>query len=226
LAYTVGVGFFTIAVQHAQLSTVSFVSSLPLLGLFAWLFYRERIKVATIPVILVSVVGLALLTGVDLRDFQLGWGETAAIIAMLGFDLGYILVRQQSKRFSNDQHTTIMLLVSWIPVFAVSMWQGEALVPAHVSPAGWIGLVMASAFNIAGIFGLNYVFGHLKAYVVGNLLLLEGVFAVVIGFLFYGEVPGPRVLLGAVVILGCAYMISFIDARANRLEAAQTAEMA
>ncbi len=221
-ANTIGVGFFTIAVQHAQLSTVSFVSSLPILGILGWLMFRQKVQLATVPFIGLSVVGLVLLTGVDLRDFHLGWGETAAIIAMLGFDLGYMMSRYHPKRFSNYQNTTLLLLTAWVPLFVVSRWRGEPLVPHHISMMGWTGLVVSSVLNVLALYLINYVFGHLKAYVAGNIFLLEGVFALAVGFVLYHEVPTVLALVGAGIILACAYGISLIDARSGGLEAAQS----
>jgi len=221
LANTIGVGFFTIAILNADLSTVSFVSSLPILGILGWVMFREKLRLAALPFIVISVVGLAMLTGLRLDSLQVGWGETAAIIGMLGFDIGYMLSRYHPKSFSNYQNTTLILLLTWIPLFIVSMALHEPVIPQHISMSGWIGLGMSSVLNVVGLFLINYVFGHLKAYVVGNLLLLEGVFATVIGFCLYGEIPSVMALAGAAVILGCAYAISAIDARGDRLEAAQ-----
>jgi drug/metabolite transporter (DMT)-like permease len=219
LSNAIGVGFFTIAVQHAQLSTVSFISSLPLLGLFAWLLFREKVKLATLPVIGVSIVGLALLTGFNLHDLHMGWGEAAALIGVIGFDLGFMMGRLHPKQASNYQNTTLMLLLTWVPIFLISMLRGEPLIPAHVSTQAWIGLAASSVLNVVALVLINYVISHLKAYIASNLFLLEGVFALIVGFFIYGEVPGVMALLGSGIILACAYGVSYLDARKDRLEA-------
>jgi drug/metabolite transporter (DMT)-like permease len=79
---------------------------------------------------------------------------------------------------------------------------------------------MGSVMNVVSLLLLNYTINRLKGYVVGNWLLLEGVFAVIIGLLLYGEVPTAVSLVGAALIVGSALAISLIDARRNRLESA------
>jgi hypothetical protein len=61
----------------------------------------------------------------------------------------------------------------------------------------WIGLAASVITNIVGMVMINYVFANMKAYVAGNIFLLEGVFALVIGRALYSEVPGARELFGA-----------------------------
>jgi drug/metabolite transporter (DMT)-like permease len=213
LSYVVGIGMFTVAVQHAPLAVAAFASSLPIMGLLAWLIFRERMEALSVPFVALSVVGLALLTGISLADFHIGTGELAAIVAMLGFDLGFLMGRLHPKQATNLQSTALILVIGWIPVMVVSLLVGEALLPEHVTPAGWVALAISAVQNLAGLYLINYVFKHLKAYVVGNLLLLEGVFAVALGWLIYGEVPTAGVWAGAAIIIVCGYAISLIDAR-------------
>ncbi len=218
LSYTVGVGLFTVAVLETKLSIVSFVASLPVLGLLGWMMFGEKVRVATLPFLALSVVGLLLMTSVDVGDLHLGRGEITAVISMLGFNLGYLMSRFHSARFSNAQNTTVLLLLGWIPLLALSLLAGEPLVPRHVSAAAWFALGISAVLNVAGLMLINYVFASLKAYVAGNLLLLEGVFALIVGLALYAERPTGIELVGAALILGCAYAISALDARGNRKE--------
>jgi drug/metabolite transporter (DMT)-like permease len=222
-ANTIGVGLFTVAILHAQLATVSFISSLPILGLLAWLFFREKINRLTIPFIALSVLGLGLLTGINMHSFRLGYGELMAIIAMLGFNIGYMMSRMHPQRFTNMQNTTIVLLTAWIPLLVLSLILHESQTFSHASLEGWVGLGLSAILNVSALYGINYVFSNLKAYVAGNLLLLEGVFALAIGFLLYGEVPTLLALEGAVIILVCGFAISQIDKHTEQLAISEQA---
>jgi drug/metabolite transporter (DMT)-like permease len=80
-----------------------------------------------------------------------------------------------------------------------------------------LGLVASVIFNIIGLYTLNYIFKNLKAYVAGNILLLEGVFAIIIGFLFYNERLNIEEIIGALLIVFCAYMISRLSLKQQKV---------
>jgi drug/metabolite transporter (DMT)-like permease len=177
-----------------------------------------------LPFILISIVGLGFLTGIDPVRAGLGIGAMAAIVSMLGYDFGALMSRVHPKHFSNRQNTIMLLLVSWIPLLVISLARGESQTLSHVTAVSLLGLVLSAIMNVVGLYVTNYVFANLKAYVAGNIFLLDGVFAALLGFFLYGEIPAPLALLGAGIIVACAYMISLIDMQANRLEAAPAPE--
>jgi drug/metabolite transporter (DMT)-like permease len=213
LGYTVGVLVYTFAIEHSKLSTVSFISSLPIMGLLAWLMFRERLEATTLPLVGFSVIGLLLLTGFSFTGFSFGAGELAAMVALLGFDLGFLLSKSHHSSMSNVQSTTILLLLGWIPAFVLSLAHGEAFNVGQVTWQGWVGLTMSSVLNVVGLMAVNYVFAHMKAYVAGNIFLVEGVFSSVLGLVFYHELPTATGMIGALIIVACALGISLIDAK-------------
>jgi drug/metabolite transporter (DMT)-like permease len=211
MAYTIGVAGFTVAVQHTSLGTISFISALPILGLLAWIMFREKIPKKSFVPIGLSVAGLALLTGIDLRNFSMGVGEWAAIVCMFGFDIGYLMSRMHDKKRNNFENTTILLLVSWVPLLILSIIQREGILPHNLSPVAILGLVLSVVANIAGLYAINYVFTNLKAYIAGNILLLEGVFSLILGLLLYDEPIVGSVVLGGLIVVVSAIMINNIN---------------
>jgi drug/metabolite transporter (DMT)-like permease len=220
-AFTVGIGFVTVAVQHTQISTVSFISSVPVLALFAWVMFRERVKPDVLVVIAISFVGLGLITNFDLANFRLGLGELSAIICLVGFDISYVMARMHNPKFSNYQNTAVLLLIGWVPLLILSLLSHEKL-PTHVGLIAWIGLAASAIMNLTGLYLVNYVFSNLKAHVAGNILLLEGVFAMIVGFVLYGEALTVHELIGAAIIIVSAYAVGSLEARRDRLAVAQS----
>lgn len=208
LNYSVGVFLFTIAVLNSNLAVVSFISSLPIMGLLAWLFFREKLDIKALPFILVSIIGLFMVSGVDGSNFVIGMGILAAIVSMLGFDISYLLVKYHPKKLNNFHNTTLILSFSWIVPLIVLIFNNEPILPTDLSALALIGLVGSIFFNIIGLYTLNYIFSNLKAYVAGNILLLEGVFAAIIGYVFYKEQLSLQEIFGASIIILCAYQIS------------------
>ena len=130
--------------------------------------------------------------------------------------------RHHQSQLTNFENTTLMLLIGWVPILAVSLLLGEPLLSPQVSTVGWVVLVISGVSNVLGLIAINYIFANMKAYVAGNLLLTEGVIALGIGFWLYHEVPTVPALIGAAIILGCGYALSVIDAKSDRLEAVQS----
>lgn len=208
LSFGIGVLFFTVAVQNIALGTSSFVVSLPIMGLLGWLFFRERLVKGALPIIAFSVVGLALLSQISLQSLVPSWGIIAAIISVLGFDVAYLMARMHPKHANNYQNTAIVLSFGWLVPFVLILLSGDALLPSHVTSLAWIGLAASVVTNILGLYMINYVMTNMKAYVAGNIFLLEGVFALLIGLIFYSEVPTLVEIVGASIIVGCAYMLA------------------
>jgi len=220
VSYTVGVAAFTVAIQNTDLGVVSFVSSIPLLGLFAWLLFREKLPIASLPFVLLSIVGLLFVTGFDYRDVRFGIGEVASLIAMIGFDIGFLMSRMHKKSRNNYENTTIILLLGWVPLFLISLFRHEQLIPDSVSMIAAVGLIVSSVQNVVGLYAINYVFTNLKGYVAGNILLLEGVFAIVLGYILYDEKLTWSLTVGGLIIMGCAFAINQIEhQRSNANEA-------
>lgn len=217
LNYGVGVMLFTVAINNTNLSTVSFISSLPILGVLAWLMFREKFALGAIPFVLLSIVGLVLVTKLSPSNLHLGIGEIAAIIGTLGFDISWLMVRYHPKRMTNFQNTTLMLSFAWMIPLVYMVIISQPIMPGSITVIALIGLMASAIFNIFGLYILNYIFKNLKGYVAGNILLLEGVFALIIGTLFYGEVTALTQLVGALLIAGCAVVVAKIESQPSAM---------
>ena len=211
LYFGAGVMLITYSVNHTTLGIVSFASSLPFVGLFAWLMFREKLDPRAFPFILLSVFGLALLSKIDMNNFRIDSGLLTAFLSMVAFDISYLMVRYHKTKISNFQNTTLLLTFAWIIPFCFIFFRHENFIPSHISTNAAIGMVLSSIFNVINIYLLNYIFVNLKGYVAGNILLLEGVFALFIGAVFYSENVSALQYLGASLILISAIVISYFE---------------
>ena len=212
-AYTIGIASFTIAIRNADLGVVSLLSLLPTFGLLAFIMFGEKLPLSSIPFLILSLVGVFFLSGISLHNFHFGIGIITALIAGLGANVGFLMARLHKKERNNYENTTIVLLLGWIPVFVVSLLAHERFIPRHVSLAAIAGLALSVVLNIILLFMINYVFTNLKAYVAGNILLLEGVWSVIIGLVIYGEPVTMAIAIGALLVVASAVAINKIDDR-------------
>jgi len=211
LYFGAGIMLFTFAVNHTTLGIVSFSSSLPIVGFFGWIMFREKIDGKAIPFIFLSLLGLSFLCKIDITSFHVSFGVLTALLSMIAFDISYLMVRYHKAKMTNFQNTTLLLCFAWIPPLLAIMLTKGSFFPQHLTVQALIGLVLSSLFNIINLYLLNYIFSNLKSYVAGNILLLEGVFALIIGFIFYNETVNFMQIVGATIILVAAYAISFLE---------------
>ena len=209
--YGLSVTLITYALLHTTLGIVSFASSLPIMGLLGYLYYKEKFNLKIIPIILLSVVGLALLSKINLSDFKLNSGLIAALGSLLLFDTAFLMVRLHNKKYTNYQNTAIILAFSWTVPLITLLVQHKRLWPSHVSLEAYIGLGISIVLNVANLFFLNYIFSNLKAFVAGNILLLEGVFALIIGYIFFNEGVDLLQMVGVLIILGSTVAVSYME---------------
>lgn len=196
-----GIILFTQAILLTKYSNVSFIGSLPMTAVLGFILLHEKLSFQKLALILLAFAGVLLISVQDYANiFNWGKGELLTLISTVFFSLSYIARKWQSSLLNNKELTVINFLVAFLVVFLVSVIKGDGL---PVSGWHWgllFAVVGAGIFNIANVFLTNYGFQKVEAVLASNILTLESVFAVVLGFLFYKEVPVAKELLGGIVI--------------------------
>jgi len=210
--YIGGVILFTLAVFSTTLGNVSLIQTLPFVAIFGILFFREKLSKGKIFFLLLSFIGATIMSINNISDiFLWGKGQTLSLISAFFFSFGYITRRWQTKALNNKEMTQIMLFFAVIFLVIGSFFFKEGL-PIH----GWnlliIGtLLISSVFNVAILFLVNYGFEHVQPLLASNLLTLEGLFALILGFLFYKEVPAIKDLVGGLCIICAVIGMNYLE---------------
>jgi drug/metabolite transporter (DMT)-like permease len=196
-----GIILFTQAIIIAKYSNVSFIGSLPMTAVLGFVLLREKLSFRKLVLVLFAFVGALLISVKDYSNI-LNWGrgEMLALISTVFFSLSYIARKWQSDLLNNEELTIINFLVAFLVVFILSILKGDGL-----PILGWnwgllLAVIGAGIFNIGNVFLTNYGFQRVEAVLASNILTLESVFAVILGFLFYREIPLPKELLGGLII--------------------------
>lgn len=211
LGYVFGTAIYTIAINNANLSTVAFISAVPTLGLLAYVLFREKLPLLSLPFVGLSIAGVFVLTSTSLGEIHFGIGEIAAMVANIGFSISFLMARMHDKKRNNFENTTVLLLLGWIPILIISLLLHESIFPHDLTAGAVLGLVLAAIFNVINLYGANYVFNNMKAYVAGNILLLETVWASVFGLVLFSEPITMTIAAGGLLIIACAFAINRID---------------
>jgi drug/metabolite transporter (DMT)-like permease len=174
-------------------------------AVLSWIFLKEKANPLDWVTMAVVIGGMVLffLDSLTLGGMQ---GNLLAIISGVFFAGAMVSFRAQKRGSSLESILLghgITLLVG-LPFF----WQGGP------SLAGWGALGFLGIFQIGlSSLLLNYGVKHVTAVQSLLIAVLEPIFNPVWVFLFLGERPGPRALVGGAVILAAVTMRSLLSLR-------------
>ncbi|WP_448569378.1 DMT family transporter [Thermus sp.] len=171
--------------------------------LLGWLFFGEKPSALTL-----LGVGVALLGGllIGLGDAEGGGtnpllGDLLALLGAVAASLYFLLGREAQRRglslleYVRLAYTTAFLILFPLPYLFGGGYGGY---PGEVYL--YI-LLMALLPQLVGHTSFNWATRHIPPVLVTLAVLFEPVGASLLAFLLFGEVPGLKVLLGALVLL-------------------------
>jgi drug/metabolite transporter (DMT)-like permease len=174
-------------------------------AVFGWLFLKEKASVVDWVTIVVVLGGMVLFF-MDKLSVGNMVGNVLAIVSGVFFGGSIVAFRAQKEGSSLES-----ILLSHVITMIVSipfLWQG------HPTLAGWGGLAFLGVFQI-GISSILLAYGVKRVTALQSILtaVLEPIFNPVWVFLVLGERPGPRALVGGVIILTAVTARSVISLR-------------
>ncbi|MFZ6035410.1 MAG: DMT family transporter [Patescibacteria group bacterium] len=200
--YLIGVALFTKAVLLTKISTVSFIGSLPTTAVLGFLILKEKVTFKKALYISLAFLGVLIISIKDFSSiFSWGLGEIIAFISVMVASYAIVIRKYHSKFLTNNEITQTMLILGFIFVLITSLIVGEGIPLAGWSGSTLIILGLAGFVNVALMFLTNYGFDKIKTSIASNILTLEMFFAVLLGFLFFREIPTIKEIVGAFFIL-------------------------
>jgi drug/metabolite transporter (DMT)-like permease len=200
--YLLGVLLFTKASLLIKISTLSFIGSLPMTATLSFILLQEKPTFKKFIYITLAFIGVTIISVKDYSSlFTWGQGELLALISCIFASLSIVFRKYQTKLLNNFEISQIMLFFAFIFVLIGSLIFKEGF-PVNNWNANVLAVVLvAGVVNILLILFTNYGFEKVQISLASNILTLEMLFAVILGFLFYKEIPTAKDLIGAVLIL-------------------------
>lgn len=200
--YLLGAALFNKAILLTKISTVSFISSLPITAILGFLILKEKITFKKILYISLSFVGVVIISVKNLSNiFIWGNGEILALLSVIFVSLSIVTRKYQTKLLNNIEMTQIHLFIAFIFILITSLLMREGLPVNNWNGNVFFIIMLSGLANVLMIFFTNYGFEHVKTSVASNILTLEMFFAVLIGLLIYQEIPSMKEIIGGVFIL-------------------------
>ncbi len=199
--YLLGAALFNKAVLLTKISTVAFIGSIPMTAILGFLILREKVTRQKIIYIIVSFIGVVAISINNFSDFSLGLGEVFALMSCFFAALSIVFRKYQTKLLNNVEITQILLFFAFIFIFIASLLWQEGLPINNWNGSVFLIILLSGLANVLMIFFTNYGFEHVKTSIASNILTLEMFFAVLIGLLFYREIPTLKEIIGGILIL-------------------------
>jgi O-acetylserine/cysteine efflux transporter len=211
----VGVVHFSLSFMSLKLAgdlsspAIVLQSYVPMTALLAWFILGERFGWRTGLAIAVSFAGVLVL-GFDPLVLDKPMSVGLMLVSALFLAIGTVLMKglRDLDVYSQQGWTAV---ISVLPLLLLSLVfePGAIAQLPSVSWVGWFGALYAAFVSSLLGHGLYYVLmqRHRVAQVT-PWLLLTPVFAVGLGVLFWGDRPGPRLLIGGAMVLGGVLIIA------------------
>lgn len=199
--YLLGVALFNKAVLLTKISTVSFIGSLPMTAVLGFLILKEKVTTQKIFYIVLSFIGVVVISINSFSDFSFGQGEMLALMSCIFASLSIVFRKYQTKLLNNIEITQIQSFFALIFILIASLLTQEGLPINNWDGNVLLIILLSGLANILMIFFTNYGFEHVKTSIASNILTLEMFFAVLIGLMFYREIPSLKEALGGILIL-------------------------
>jgi drug/metabolite transporter (DMT)-like permease len=205
----VGLWFYAMArIPLAEVTAIGF-SAPVFTALGAILIFREQVRARRMLAIAAGFVG----TLVILRPgFQvIESGSLAQLVASLCFAGSFLLAKQMTRSESSTDILIMLTLFCTLALLpgAVYFWQEPTWVEI-----GW--LALTAVFATAGHYALTRAIAHAPLTVTQPLSFLQMVWAVLFGYLLFGEIPDVWVVLGAMIIVAAVSYMAHREAQIAR----------
>lgn len=172
-----------------------------------------------------ALAGVALLSGLDLRQLTLGRGEAETLIAALFFT-GQILWLERPRYLENDSLRVSLVMFGLVGVFSLVPSMGTTHTPgqvwqAFVAPGAWVLLsILIVPCTLLAFLWMNRWQRHVPATTAGLIYCLEPVFASLFAFVLPGVFAGmagiryenetadfPMIVGGGLILLANVLML-------------------
>jgi drug/metabolite transporter (DMT)-like permease len=204
--YGLAVIFVTLGVLQTKLLNVAIIgSTTPFFVLFfSVMFLRKRISNLLLFFLLFSFYGVCVIATKSFFPVltHFGLGELYVLLYAAGIGI-YVLGRKfLSDKLNNSEIAAVVMGFAFITSLVCALVARETFsIASFFNPTAFFGLLLGGILNIIVIKLQNFGYQHLNEVTGSQLLLLENVYAPVIGLVLYQERILPIELIGTLTVL-------------------------
>ncbi|MCP4208523.1 MAG: DMT family transporter [Shimia sp.] len=201
--------FFAMArIPIAEVTAMNYLSPV-YVTIGAALFLGEKLAFRRIAAVIVALIGVTIILRPGFRE--LSPGHFAMLFTALGFAGGYLIAKMLSAELSPTVVVGMLSVTVTIGLapLALSVWVTPTLDELVI-------LFGVACFATAGHYTMTLAFKAAPVTVTQPVSFLQMVWAVLLGWIGFGEQPDVWVLVGALIIIGAISFITWREAMLKR----------
>src|SRR3989338_5565651 len=199
------------AITMSKLFNVTLIDSIPAPSILGWLILREKFSVEKFGWTLFAFLGVVIVSLKNISgSFTLGIGELYLVASVFLFAFRNV-TRRWHKDYLNDHEITFfMLLIPAIFFFFMETrepWIWQQRFNLFIFLLTFFGGLL----TLWNFFLTNYGFKRVEAVLGGNILQLEAMFGLLLGFLLFRESPTIIEIIGAIILSFSVYRLNLLE---------------
>lgn len=208
--------FAMVRIPIADVTAMNYLSPV-YVTIGAALFLGEKLPPRRLVAVIVALIGTMIILRPGIKAIEPG--HIAMLFTAIMFAAGYLVAKQLSGEVAPAVVVGMLSITVTIGLapFAFAVW-----IPPTLSQVGWLFLV--ACFATAGHYTMTLAFAAAPLTVTQPITFLQLVWAVLLGFLVFGEPIDGWVIVGGIVIMASVTFITWREAVARRAATAAVRE--
>ncbi|GKX29666.1 membrane protein [Vallitalea longa] len=206
-----GVVFYFYAINNLIMADAAMLNKLSpfFVTIFAYVFLKEKLSKIQIPALLFVFIGSLLIIKPQF-SFDI-IPALSGLLSAICAGAAYTLVRLLKNK---ENPSTIVFYFSFVSVIA--------MIPLTIlnfqMPVGsqWLYLIGTGVFAAIGQYGLTFAYKYAPAAEISIYNYTTIIFAAIMGFIVWGELPDGLSILGSIIIIATAITMFLYQNRINR----------
>lgn len=213
VGYGLFVYFITLGAIHSKLLSVSIVfSTTPFFSVvYSYLIFKKIPTRLNVLLLVTTFAGVAIVASKSyipiLTDF--GKGELYTLIASGLFAWYFIGRKMLSSHLNYSEISVLAMAIAAATAFILALMSGETIILGNLYR--WeipVGLALGATLNLLDTYLESFALAHVDATLGNQILLLENVFASILGYILYREVFAGPEIVGGLLVVGSVWAAS------------------
>jgi drug/metabolite transporter (DMT)-like permease len=214
-----GYGASIILLSYGVLKTniftvASIYATIPIfVMLLEYLFFKSKLTLLKVCLIALSILGAILCSVTFDQNLDFSFGAVLVLVGTILSAMYMIGISRYPGDLNSRELGLILMLFASVFGFASSFILGYNIIYENILSFYFIlGLLIGASFNLVASTLEPWAFQNLRSPVLGSqILLLEVVFALILGYLLFSELPSMYGVFGSIIITVSVFINNYLE---------------